>query len=47
MKEKFILDACAVIAFLNDEDGARKVEQLLSKAEQAQNTLFIGRPKRF
>jgi PIN domain nuclease of toxin-antitoxin system len=38
---KFILDACALIAFLNDEDGAHKVEQLLSQGDRAPNTLFI------
>ena len=35
------MDACAVIAFLNDEDGAHKVEQLLSQGDQASNTLFM------
>ncbi|HCE46128.1 MAG TPA: VapC toxin family PIN domain ribonuclease [Lentisphaeria bacterium] len=29
MKKLFVLDACALIAFLNDEPGAEKVENLL------------------
>ncbi len=41
MSEKFVLDACAMIAFLNDEEGAQKVEQLLSQGDQAPNTLFL------
>ncbi len=41
MSEKFVLDACAMIAFLNDEEGAQKVEQLLSQGDRAPNTLFI------
>jgi len=38
---KFVLDACAVIAFLNDEDGAHEVEQLLSQGDRAPGTIFI------
>jgi PIN domain nuclease of toxin-antitoxin system len=38
---KYVLDACALIAFLNDEDGAQRVEQLLSQADRAPNTLFM------
>ena len=41
MREKYVLDACAVIAFLNDEDGANRVEQLLSQGDRAPNTLFM------
>lgn len=40
MSGKFVLDACAVIAFFNDEDGADKVEQLLWQGERAPNSLF-------
>ena len=29
MSVGYVLDACALIAFLNDEEGADKVEQLL------------------
>jgi PIN domain nuclease of toxin-antitoxin system len=41
VSEKFVLDACAMIAFLNDEEGAQKVEQLLSPGDRTPNTLFI------
>lgn len=41
MSGKFVLDACAVIAFFNDEDGADKVEQLLWQGERAPNSLFM------
>ena len=41
MRGKYVLDACAVIAFLNDEEGAHRVEQLLSQCDQAPNTLFM------
>ncbi len=41
MRGKYVLDACAVIAFLNDEDGAHRVEQLLSQGDRAPNTLFM------
>ena len=30
MKSKFVLDACAIIAFLADENGAEKVQDLLN-----------------
>jgi PIN domain nuclease of toxin-antitoxin system len=29
MKNNFVLDACALIAFLSDEDGADKVQDLI------------------
>jgi len=38
---KFVLDACAIIAFLNDEEGTQKVEQLLWQCNQVPNTLFM------
>jgi PIN domain nuclease of toxin-antitoxin system len=41
VRGKYVLDACAVIAFLNDEEGAHRVEQLLSQGDQAPNTLFM------
>ncbi len=28
----YILDACALLAFLNDEEGAEKIEDLLNKS---------------
>jgi PIN domain nuclease of toxin-antitoxin system len=30
--EQFVIDACALIAYLNNEVGADKVEQLLKQA---------------
>ena len=41
MNEKFVLDACAIIAFLNDEEGTNKVEQLLWLCNRVPNTLFM------
>ncbi len=41
MNGKFVLDACAIIAFLNDEEGTQKVEQLLWQCNQVPNTLFM------
>ena len=41
MSGKFVLDACAVIAFFNDENGADKVEQLLWQGDRAPNSLFM------
>lgn len=41
MNGKFVLDACAIIAFLNDEEGTQKVEQLLWQCNRASNTLFM------
>ena len=41
MSGKFVLDACAIIAFLNDEEGADKVEELLWQRERFSCTLFI------
>jgi uncharacterized protein len=39
--DEFVFDACAVIAYLNDEEGADKVEELLWESNQKLNTLFI------
>lgn len=41
MADKFIMDACAVIAYLNDEEGADKVEELLWKSSQNTGNLFM------
>ena len=40
MKETFILDACALIAFLGDEPGADLVEDLLEKAANGTHQLM-------
>ncbi|MFC1859231.1 PIN domain-containing protein [Thermodesulfobacteriota bacterium] len=41
MADKFLLDACAVIAYLNDEEGADEVEELLWKSAQNSIALFL------
>lgn len=37
----YILDTFAVIAYLNDEEGADKVEELLNKAKEGKIKLFM------
>ena len=37
----FVLDACSLIAFLNDEDGAEKVEEILCQADRHSSILFL------
>jgi len=39
--EKYLLDACAVIAYLNDEEGADKIEGLLWESAQRSKVLFL------
>jgi uncharacterized protein len=41
MAERYLLDACAMIAYLNDEEGAEKVEQLLLKSNQGKGNLLM------
>jgi PIN domain nuclease of toxin-antitoxin system len=41
MAEKHLLDACALIAYLNDEEGADKVEELLWKSDQSAENLLM------
>ena len=43
MKESFVLDACSVIAFLKDEEGADKVEDLLRRAKKEEFNLYMNR----
>jgi predicted nucleic acid-binding protein len=38
----YLLDACALIAFLNDEPGAGMVGDLLTRAEQGSLRLYIS-----
>jgi PIN domain nuclease of toxin-antitoxin system len=40
--ERYVLDACALIAYLNDEMGARVVEELLTLAREEQVQLFVA-----
>ncbi|HNV46801.1 MAG TPA: type II toxin-antitoxin system VapC family toxin [Spirochaetota bacterium] len=39
----YILDACALIAFILDEDGAENVEKLLSLSHERKCALFINK----
>jgi len=41
MAEKHLLDACALIAYLNDEEGAEKVEELLWQSDQRSGSLLM------
>lgn len=41
MAERYLLDACAIIAYLSDEDGADKVEELLWQSNQETGKLFM------
>ena len=41
--EAFVLDACSLIAFLNDEEGAGKVEDLLRKAKAEKVKLYMNK----
>ena len=43
MKKVYVLDACALIAFLNDEVGAQFVETLLSEATAQDVDLVMNR----
>jgi predicted nucleic acid-binding protein len=43
VKEAFVLDASALIAFLNDEDGADKVEDILQKAKRGKCVVYINK----
>jgi len=38
----YVLDAVAVLAYLGDEEGAEKVEELLEKSERGEIKLFIN-----
>ena len=41
MAERLLLDACAMIAYLNDEEGAGKVEELLWQSNKGSGNLFM------
>ena len=41
MAERLLLDACAMIAYLNDEEGAEKIEELLWQSNQGSENLFM------
>ena len=41
MRETYVLDACALLAFLNDEPGADVIDTLLQKAKNNECTLYM------
>jgi len=41
MKDTYLLDACALIAFLADEEGANNVEGILTNAKSGECKLFM------
>jgi len=43
MSDYYVLDACALIAFLNNEAGADVVEELLRKSNLQEPNLFLYR----
>jgi len=43
MKKTFVFDACALIAFLNDEVGSDIVEKLLEKAISGKTDLIMNK----
>ena len=43
MKDVFVIDACALIAFLADEEGADKVEGILKDARNGKCRLYINK----
>lgn len=47
MRKTFILDACALIAFLNDEEGANLVEKLLCMANARNASLLMNKVNLF
>jgi predicted nucleic acid-binding protein len=43
MKSRYVLDACALIAYINDEDGSEVVDKLLNSAMAGHIELKIGK----
>ena len=43
MTDTFVLDACALIALLADEEGADKVEHSLRKAETDDCLIYMNK----
>jgi PIN domain nuclease of toxin-antitoxin system len=43
VKDTFVLDACALIAILNDEDGADKVDYVIQKAESRKCLIYMNK----
>lgn len=43
MSDTFVLDACALIAFLANEQGAAEVEEVLKAGSTGEATLYINK----
>ena len=43
MSKKYVLDACSVIAFLADEEGADTIEKLVHEAIDKDTSLFMNK----
>jgi PIN domain nuclease of toxin-antitoxin system len=43
MKDVFLMDACALIAFLSDERGADKVENVLTDAKNGKCRIYMNK----
>jgi len=43
VRDVFILDACALIAILNDEDGSQKVDYIFQKAEDKKCLVYMNK----
>ena len=43
MREIFVLDACALIAFFDDEPGADKVEGIIQKAKRKEYAVYMNK----
>jgi PIN domain nuclease of toxin-antitoxin system len=43
MTNEYVLDACALIALINDEEGTDKVESVLMKALDTQADVFMNK----
>ena len=40
-KEKFVIDACAMLAYLNNEDGSTVIEEVLQKGQRQEAKVFL------
>ncbi len=43
MKVVYIFDACALIAFMNDEEGSDEVERILGEALEGNTEIFMNK----
>jgi predicted nucleic acid-binding protein len=43
MKDTYFLDACALIAFLSNEEGTDKIESILKNARKGECNLFMNK----